>query len=121
MSNREIKFRAWDKTKDKMSFVFTLQSIENSGLGEGAFIKQLDKGIIYLGWCEIMQYTGLKDKNAKDIYEGDICKDIFGGNINIGKITIEATRGVVVGSKPIWPHDVEVIGNIYETPNLIVV
>lgn len=65
------------------------------------------------------QYTGLKDKNEKEIYEGDICKQIFDHNGNMGEVKIEVTRGVVVGGIPAWPHDIEIIGNIYENPELL--
>ena len=57
---REIKFRAWDKDKKEMMFDFLL------GSGHKNWIP--DKNKI------LMQYSGLKDKNNQEIYEGDILK-----------------------------------------------
>lgn len=128
---REIKFRAWDKKDKKMRLVaqidfecFTKEKYRL--LGNGWRYKNKDR-------TELMQFTGLKDKNGTEIYEGDILQitrshyqrkrgeGIWGTK---EKRTIKAQmviRNYIVdifhlvdfqrqGEK--W----EVIGNIYENP-----
>lgn len=127
---REIRFRAWDKEFMRMSPVTCLTD-------EGAFlselppegdqvygrivVKSLEKGRFRkFEFIEIMQFTGLRDKAGKMIYEGDICKQKFSTRPeHIGEVKITSTQGVKVGTDCIWPHNVEIIGNIYENEDLL--
>ena len=110
--NREIKFRAWDKENKKM-WQFGLFDLDDHYVyGEGECMPDD---------VEIMQYTGLKDKNGKEIYEGDVLSGktlvgfedgMFVPHYNMGREErLEDIEG--------WNKTREIIGNIYENPELL--
>lgn len=113
---REIRFRAWDREVGKMTEPFPL-GCELAGDG------------FDVDWI-LMQYTGLKDKNGREIYEGDVVKWL-GHEVRAGK-QIRPERISTIGGKYGWITDCfflqniaegngtqEVIGNIYENPDLV--
>jgi len=66
---KEIKFRAWDKDENYMRGWELLQRVYYGSPMEDNIFNDAD----YI----LMQYTGLKDKNGVEIYEGDIVRDLF--------------------------------------------
>jgi len=141
---RNIKFRAWEE-KDKSMMFSSGLNIEIISLCNNPFNLQgynRDSSVVF------MQFTGLKDKNGKEIHEGDIVSTLEDGNLEVifqdgmfGCITCRPQSNengteyydefvplndlIDVGywgstdgfKKPVFT--LEVIGNIYENPELL--
>lgn len=77
------------------------------------------------GHCILMQYTGLKDKNGKEVYEGDVCSAKEGDNDFDGYTMITERVVFVDGSWRIGNYrlfsldNIRIIGNLYENPELL--
>ncbi|MCX0390755.1 YopX family protein [Clostridium perfringens] len=131
--SREIKFRIYDTDEKEM---FYQEDIDYIDFFTGIVFIREEDGYDYLidsrSDGKLMQYTGLKDKNGKEIYERDILSiKIYSGDkvIAEGKTVVEFKDGCF---GVIWGHDkaflslnsffkakFEVIGNIYENPELL--
>ncbi|GIO02977.1 hypothetical protein J5TS2_36450 [Brevibacillus halotolerans] len=117
---REIKFRAWDDVSKVMSFSNFEQFDDMMGFRFSHF--ETEKPIY-------MQCTGIRDKNGKEIYEGDILKgkiyDYSPAKRFIGVLEYGYSGFLIKGVKQYkgmidHPNAAyEVIGNIYENPDLI--
>lgn len=118
---REIKFRAYDKKENEMFYSSMYQDKTSMAYGLSNFLSEC-------GDIEdtLMQYTGLKDKNGLEIYEGDIIEYMTG-----------QLKHIPTKHKVIWDSDearfsfgckadkqymfynTVIIGNIYENPELL--
>ena len=118
---REIKFRAWDNQNKKYITSLNEDSDCDGCIGfkfdtNGYYFKKdSSKEIRFI----FEQFTGLHDKNGKEIYEGDVCSVDCGTYIEIDFIKYEGA-GFKFHNENIPPEsDIEVIGSIHENPELI--
>ena len=139
---REIKFRAWDKEYKYMNYKVLVGNVWDTDTKYTAHAMWIEpKYVSYKkesGWChfdehsniELMQYTGLKDKNNVEIFEGDIIRvnkltydknnefEPFVSKIEfyMGSFHLDTKKMLLLS----YGKDIEVIGNIYENKELLV-
>ena len=119
---RKIKFRAWDKENEKMMKVSSLH-LENKE------ISVKENGTFRLfRMQDLMQYTGLNDKNGKEIYENDLIscnkhKNIVvffeGGCFKVKYLRNSTTTITCTLNGFLEKYKCKISGNIYEHPELL--
>jgi len=127
---REIKFRAWSKEQQLMSIPLTIRHIARWADDSMRYFKGY--GIKY-DELIFLQYIGLKDRSGKEIYEGDVLqmgkeKQVIEFNSNTyadgggQSYYVSYHWGYHLYSQNYTvfdPEQCEIIGNIYENPELI--
>ncbi len=123
---RELKFRAWYAPEKE--YIYDVQATyDNACEGKGSIYHENFREVLEDDDCTVEQYTGLKDENGKEIYEGDIVtlngewEEIEHGDCSIvtfenGCFRVGNGYENEAGS---YLSDWRIIGNIHENPELL--
>ena len=127
---REIKFRAWIKEDKKMENVKTMDFTDKTirCLKKNEFINAYLLRRVSFDDVELMQYTGLKDKNGKEIYENDLIscnkyKNIVvffeNGCFKVKYSKNDTTNVTCTLDTFLEKYKCKISGNVYENKNLL--
>lgn len=125
--NREIKFRAWHKNLKKMFKIGQITLEKGAWNFEPNDRDFIGMSIPFQPSFVLMQYTGLHDKNGKEIYEGDILKVYYKGMSEVGYVEYDneyCEYKIIINTDKdyfsLWKSiDLEKIGNKYDNPELL--
>lgn len=121
-ANREIKFRAWHNVDWVMYYNHSVNLTIDGAVSvlskSGEWEQDDDRSMI-----DLMQFTGLLDKNGKEIYEGDVLNidttNSDGNVVGESKEVVRFEGAYILPLSWITAPYVEIIGNIYENPDLL--
>lgn len=122
---RKLKFRCWDTSQNKLRYDVTGFEHYNDNEMGGIF---LNGDYFEIATNPTMQFTGILDKNGKEIYEGDIIFNDMSENKTSVKWDETLASYTVIDEDSSWLyfHEIfddlncyEIIGNIYENPTLL--
>ena len=125
---RDIKFRAWNPQQKRMFYPNTVHLLNGIQIPDERCYDQSDTASDVINKpVAIMQYTGLKDKNEKEIYEGDIVQDFQKFNADVRFLNgafkycsnLDGTPVDYLDIQSIIEDKLKVIGNIYENEELL--
>ena len=126
--SREIKFRAYHKERKEIFEIASIDFEEKKAALSNGIIKLLN---VDFKQFELLQYTGVKDKNGNEIYEGDIVLIKLDETSTWYKTVVGFKKGAFIANLIdkedyvyIFHHgftddDFEIIGNVYENKNLL--
>ena len=129
------KFRAWDETQHKMLQVDCIEFIDGKAYwveaspADGNVQGGNDGPVGDNSQLKLEQYTGLKDANGKEIYEGDIVKSSYKyAQPKISQVIMEDGNSYILGEDLATGNEmlvsdhineIEVIGNVHTNPELL--
>lgn len=125
------RFRAWQKKWKELGRIVFIRYQESGEIAHLSFRGNIYNGLVKPDEIELMQSTGLKDKNGKEIFEGDIVRQVrtqptIENETIIGAVTMLEGAWLIVNdneqlASDLWSEtdENEIISNIYENPELL--